>query len=71
MTLKQEPPTETIFSLKIAEGKYEIFQTNKGSMALRYDEPWRDITGDNLILLMAYELAETKAKLKQALEDIG
>lgn len=57
--------------IKVDGGKYEVVQPETGGAhALRYGEAWRDLTGDNLILALAYELEEAReeiAKLKTRL----
>lgn len=51
--------------LDIAEGKYTLL-FDKGEMkALRYGEPWRDITGDNLIYWMWVEIETLKDKIEK------
>lgn len=51
--------------IDIAEGKYTLL-FDKGEMqALRYGEPWRDITGDNLIYWMWVEIETLKDKIEK------
>lgn len=46
------------------DGKYTVVQDESGKLtALRYGEPWRDCVGDNLILMLAYELSECRIAL--------
>ncbi len=56
--------------IKTSDGKYEVVQPHEGgAYANRYDnERWRDLTGDNLILALAYDLEEAReeiAKMKK------
>ena len=58
-----------------SDGKYTVIQQEDGAVHVeRYDESWRDCTGDNLVLALAQELAglrEVHAKtLKTYGEDI-
>jgi hypothetical protein len=44
----------------VADGKY-VVHINEGKLtASRYGNPWRDLTGDNLIYWLAVELAEAR-----------
>jgi len=51
-------------AIKLEDGKYEILQQDDGTMtALRYGTPWRDLTGDKLILALVHlvdDLESTK-----------
>lgn len=54
------------FDIKLEHGKYRvIFDSYSGFRALRYGEPWRDLTGDNLIMTMAFRIEELENKLKE------
>lgn len=45
-------------------GKYTVvIPANGGLHALRYGEPWRDLTGDNLVFNLAWELNEARAEI--------
>jgi len=37
--------------------------------ALRYDEEWRDLVGDNLVLAMFYEIQNLREQLEDAKTD--
>lgn len=54
--------------IDIDDGKYTIVQPEDGqAYALRYGKPWlsaEQMTGTKMILAMAYELEELRAKLK-------
>jgi hypothetical protein len=58
----------------VYHGKYTVIQDPGGGLsALRYGEPWRDCTGDGLILALAQEveeLRETVARLAPAAADL-
>ena len=48
-------------------GKYTVVQKDNGSLdALRYGEPWRDLTGDNLVYWMAVEIERLRDKIEEA-----
>lgn len=49
-------------SITIADGKYTVQYDNGRLTALRYGEPWRDLTGDNLIYWLMVELMAAKAE---------
>ncbi len=44
-------------------GKYEVIFDKGKLTALRWGEPWRDLTGDNLVLSMVQEIARLKTDL--------
>lgn len=45
-------------TLSFANGKYTLIEHLDGRLeALRYGEPWRDLTGDKLVLGLAQEVA--------------
>jgi hypothetical protein len=47
----------------VADGKYTVvIPENGGLHALRYNEPWRDLTGDNLVYYLAVELHEARTQ---------
>ena len=52
------------FTVSVNEGKYTVvFHENGKLEALRYDEPWRDLSGDNLIYWLAAELQNAREKI--------
>jgi hypothetical protein len=51
--------------INLADGKYTyVFEEGK-QQALRYGEPWRDLTGDNLIYYMACRIVELEERAKE------
>lgn len=47
--------------VSVNDGKYTVVLGDVGELsALRYGEPWRDLTGDNLIYFLALELDEAR-----------
>lgn len=50
-------------------GKYTIIQEPGKLEALRYGEPWRDLTGDNLVYWMAVEIETLLNALHKAYGD--
>ena len=52
--------------VSVCDGKYRVVMddTYNKVMALRYDQPWRDCTGDNLVYYLAAELDEARDKIK-------
>ena len=48
------------------DGKYAVISENGRQQALRHGEPWRDLTGDNLIYWMMVEIERLRAELAEA-----
>jgi hypothetical protein len=46
--------------LEVENGKYTYIQDEQGSRALRYGEPWRDLTGDKFVGALAWEVQELR-----------
>lgn len=64
MSDSEKNSTDRLF-VSVCDGKYTVVQEKAGSLkALRYGEPWRDCTGDNLIYYLAVELDELRRKNK-------
>jgi hypothetical protein len=61
-------------NVTICDGKYTVIQEpTGGTRVLRYGEEWRDVTGDNVIGGLAWELQEARekiAKLEKELVEI-
>lgn len=58
-----------MINVSICDGKYTIIQDASGrTKLLRHGEPWRCVTGDNVILGAAYEIEKLQERIKQ-LED--
>lgn len=38
------------------DGKYEVTSKNGSLTVKRYGQPWRDLTGDKLMLSLVYEI---------------
>ena len=56
-------------NISICDGKYTVIQAPTGTTrVLRYGEEWRDVTGDNVIGGLAWELQEARDRIKR-LED--
>lgn len=54
--------TQPLLSITLADGKYTVIQYDDGRLcALRYGEPWRDLTGDKLVLALAQEVERLRA----------
>ncbi len=49
--------------IELCDGKYTYIRDEQGQRALRYGEPWRDLTGDGFILAMAQEIEDLREKL--------
>lgn len=56
----------SLLEVELENGKYTYIQHDKGgSEVLRHGEPWRDVTGDNVILLMAYKIDEQAQRIAE------
>lgn len=54
------------------DGKYRVQRDDSGYMAaFRYGEPWRDLTGDNLVGVLLDRIDELSGQLSEALEYHG
>lgn len=54
--------------IDLAEGKYAVLHDNgAGLRALRYNEPWRDLAGDGLVMAMTQEIAALRETLEALL----
>ena len=52
------------FTVSVNDGKYTVvFHENGRPEALRYDEPWRDLSGDTLVHWLAVELQEAREEI--------
>ena len=47
--------------VSVADGKYTVVHDSAGLRILRFGEPWRDVTGDNVIYSLAAELEALRA----------
>lgn len=59
------------YDVNLENGKYRLLLDEQGFRALRYGEPWRDLTGDKMVLCLVQEierLREYNAKLTQMLK---
>ena len=58
-------------NISICDGKYTVIQAPTGTTrVLRYGEEWRDVTGDNVIGGLAWELQEARDRIKR-MEEAG
>jgi hypothetical protein len=57
--MSDRPPD--LLTVSIENGKYTVIQDAKGFLhAMRHSEPWRDCTGDKLILGLAQTVDELR-----------
>lgn len=54
--------TQGIERIDVADGKYTVVIDNGKLFALRYGQPWQDLTGNNLVYWLATELQAARAK---------
>ncbi len=57
-----------MINIELHNGKYKILMTEDGNRfkALRHNEKWRDLTGDNLMYWLCIELQKAKEKIECA-----
>lgn len=54
-------------TIELDNGKYTVVhEAGVNLHALRYGEPWRDLTGDGLVLAMAQEIESLREQLDRA-----
>ena len=59
-------------NVSICDGKYTVIQEPTGeTRVLRYGEEWRDVTGDNVIGGLAWELQESRKRIKLMKESLS
>lgn len=57
---------EPRLNVAVEGGKYTVRMEADGRMhALRHGEPWRDLTGDNLVGALAHEVEDLRARLSE------
>lgn len=48
-------------NISLCDGKYTIKEDSRGILySLRYEEPWRDLCGDNLVAALVFEIESLK-----------
>lgn len=56
--------------ITVGDGKYTVVQTTDGRLVCRRNgEPWRDLTGDKLVLCLAQELDAARAEIRALRRD--
>lgn len=48
--------------ITLCDGKYTVINDKGKLTALRYGEPWRDLTGDNLVYWLFVEVHKSKGR---------
>ena len=57
---------EQRLNVSVDNGKYTVIMESDGRLhALRYGEPWQDLTGNNLVYFLAAELEEARRQLAE------
>ncbi|BAS11817.1 hypothetical protein AHiyo8_01200 [Arthrobacter sp. Hiyo8] len=68
-------PTNDSNTVVIENGKYAVTGIETGRLeALRHGEPWRELTGDKLVLGLAQEIQELREQLAakdKLMRDLG
>lgn len=54
--------------IDLNDGKYSVINDDGRLTALRHGEPWRNLSGDNLIYWMFVEIVNLKAEIAQMAE---
>lgn len=52
------------FKIDLDDGKYTYILDNGKQYVLRYDEPWKDLTGDKFIYSMACKIEDLENQIK-------
>lgn len=67
-----QPPSPDNLRVALDGGKYEVVQEAGGkAYALRHGEHWRDLTGDKLVLSLAYDLVEARERIANLEEQVA
>lgn len=54
-----------MYEVTVADGKYTISHDNGTAFkALRYGEPWRDLTGDGLLLALVQHIEKLEGQIE-------
>lgn len=57
--------TDTLYDLSFEHDKYRYICTiGGGAKVLRYGGPWRDVTGDKFIMVMADEIEDLRDRVE-------
>lgn len=56
-------------TITLADGKYTVTNDRGKLSATRHGEPWRDLTGDNLVYWMLVEIVALQNALMKACGD--
>jgi len=51
--------------IQVNDGKYTVVMDGGKLSALRYGEPWQDLTGNNLVYWLAIELQEARDEVTE------
>lgn len=56
----------------VADKKYTVIMENDGRLhALRYGEPWKELTGQKMVYCLAYELSEARQEAEALRGDVA
>lgn len=59
-------------TINLDHGKYRVIHENGANFhATRHGEPWRDLTGDGLVLAMAQQIEDLYSALEDLYEQYG
>ena len=66
-TIDAKTQDKGLWSYSLQQGKYTIIQNLDAGVfkCLRYDEEWRDLIGDNLILALCQRIQDLESELKR------
>jgi hypothetical protein len=61
-----EPTNRYYIDVTVCDGKYRVIANEDmtGFRALRYNEEWRDLCGDKLVLALVHEVINLRAQLE-------
>lgn len=56
--------TDQRLNISVDNGKYTVIMEANGRLhALRYGQPWQDLSGNNLVYYLAAELGEARERI--------
>ena len=57
--------------IDLDDGKYTYVMDNGKQYALRYGEPWRDLTGDKFVYAMACMIQDLEDEVQSLRKELG
>lgn len=65
---QKEADPNILLDVTVYDGKYRLIQRkDEGLQALRWGEPWRDLTGDGFVLALGQEIESLRDRMEEVL----